>query len=73
MTLEESARIMDDIFGSTDSETRGRLLKLLQEFLISEATKHSAKEKENSKKAVKPTTVNMEELIGNTDGFADSG
>ncbi|KAF8889236.1 hypothetical protein CPB85DRAFT_1441418 [Mucidula mucida] len=73
MTLEESARIMDDIFGSTDVETRGRLLRILQDFLISEAIKHSTKEKESIKKSAKPTTVNMDELIGNTDGFADSG
>lgn len=73
MTLEDSARIMDDIFGSSDVETRARLLRILQDFLISEALKHTAKEKESSKKTAKPVKVNMDELIGNTDGFADSG
>lgn len=45
MTLESSATIMDAIFASPDEETRGRLLRIMQEFLVSEAAKHSAKEK----------------------------
>ena len=63
----------------------------MQEFLTSEASKHSTKEKglvlgnpiphritysfptENAKEKTRSTDVNMEELIGNTDGFADSG
>lgn len=45
MTMERSAVIMDDIFASPDEEPRGRLLKIIQEFLISEAAKHSAKQK----------------------------
>ncbi len=36
---------MDDIFASEDEEARGRLLKIMQEFLVSEAEKHAAKEK----------------------------
>lgn len=91
MTMDRSATIMDSIFGSPDEESRGRLLKIIQEFLISEAGKHSAKEKgninvllsvassfffqaiENNKGKVKASEVNMDELVGNTDGFADSG
>ncbi|KAJ7164731.1 hypothetical protein C8R43DRAFT_1061973 [Mycena crocata] len=75
MTMNRSANIMDDIFSSPDEEQRGRLLKIIQEFLISEAAKHSAKQKDNIaiKGKSKPTDVNMEELVGNTDGFADSG
>jgi hypothetical protein len=45
MTLERSAAIMDDIFASPEEEGRGRLLRIMQEFLVSEALKHSAKEK----------------------------
>lgn len=45
MTLESSATMMDAIFASDEWENRGRLLKLLQEFLLSEATKHAALEK----------------------------
>ena len=84
MTMERSSTIMDAIFASPEEESRGRLLKIIQEFLTSEASKHSAKEKgscyrfpvrlaclhpaENAK-----GKVNMDELVGNTDGFADSG
>ncbi|KAF8208426.1 hypothetical protein K438DRAFT_2012502 [Mycena galopus ATCC 62051] len=75
MTQERSAVIMDEIFSSPDEDRRGRLLKIIQDFLISEAAKHSAKLKDviAVKGKVKPTDVNMEELVGNTDGFADSG
>ncbi|KAK0464696.1 uncharacterized protein EV420DRAFT_1725943 [Desarmillaria tabescens] len=74
MTEERSASIMDEIFQSGSEETQGRLLKLLQEFLVSEAAKHSSKEKETAvKRNTKASDVNMDELIGNTDGFADSG
>ena len=45
MTLDSSATIMDAIFSSPDEESRGRLLRIMQEFLVSEATKHTAKEK----------------------------
>ncbi|KAJ7366455.1 hypothetical protein DFH08DRAFT_1003444, partial [Mycena albidolilacea] len=75
MTMDRSSVIMDDIFSSSDEERRGRLLKIIQEFLISEAAKHSAKQKDAIaiKGKVKPTDINMDELVGNTDGFADSG
>jgi|ERR1700679_518199 hypothetical protein len=45
MTLDRSATIMDAIFASPDEESRGRLLRIMQEFLVSEAAKHSTKEK----------------------------
>ncbi|KAL6300065.1 hypothetical protein BKA93DRAFT_803226 [Sparassis latifolia] len=73
MTSDGSASIMDAIFASPTEEARGRLLKILQEFLVSEAAKHAAKEKTNTKGKTVPGKVNMEELVGNTDGFADSG
>ncbi|KAJ7134305.1 hypothetical protein C8R44DRAFT_770123 [Mycena epipterygia] len=75
MTMDRSAVIMDDIFSSSDEERRGRLLKIIQEFLVSESAKHSAKQKDTIaiKGKAKPADVNMEELVGNTDGFADSG
>ncbi|KAK7023031.1 sister chromatid cohesion protein [Favolaschia claudopus] len=75
MTMERSSIIMDEIFSSPDEERRGRLLKIIQEFLISEAVKHSAKQKDTIavKGKIKTGDVNMDELVGNTDGFADSG
>ncbi|KAF7357525.1 Sister chromatid cohesion protein [Mycena sanguinolenta] len=75
MTMERSAVVMDEIFSSSNQDRRGRLLRIIQDFLISEAAKHSAKLKDAIavKGKVKPTDVNMDELVGNTDGFADSG
>ncbi|KAG6831056.1 hypothetical protein H0H87_006298, partial [Tephrocybe sp. NHM501043] len=73
MTMERSSAIMDSIFASPEEEPRGRLLKIMQDFLVSEAAKHSAKEKESAKGKAKAVDVNMDELVGNTDGFADSG
>jgi len=45
MTLERSSMIMDAIFASPEEDARGRLLKIMQEFLVSESAKHAAKEK----------------------------
>ncbi|KAF8507524.1 hypothetical protein BU17DRAFT_57352 [Hysterangium stoloniferum] len=73
MTLESSATIMDAIFSSPEEEARGRLLKIMQDFLITESTKQSAHEKAAHKTKNTQSKVNMEELVGNTDGFADSG
>ncbi|KAK1217276.1 Sister chromatid cohesion protein 2 [Marasmius sp. AFHP31] len=73
MVLENSAAIMDSIFESPEEEGKARLLKIIQDFLVSESVKHSTKEKEGLKRGVKPADINMDELVGNTDGFADSG
>ncbi|EKM54090.1 uncharacterized protein PHACADRAFT_162472 [Phanerochaete carnosa HHB-10118-sp] len=89
-TTETSSRIMDDIFSSSDKEARGRLLKLMQDFLVTEAEKHANLQKENGMLAIhvgiwshccvamakaksSDEKVNMQELVGNTDGFAESG
>ena len=45
MTLESSATMMDAIFSSPEEESKGRLLKIMQDFLISESSKHMAQEK----------------------------
>ncbi|KAF9488996.1 hypothetical protein BDN71DRAFT_1531854 [Pleurotus eryngii] len=73
MTLERSAAVMDAIFSSPEEDGRARLLKIMQNFLESESLKHSNKEKETIKGKIKSQDVDMEELVGNTDGFADSG
>ncbi|KAJ7644375.1 hypothetical protein FB45DRAFT_897682 [Roridomyces roridus] len=75
MTMPYSSDIMDEVFSSPDQEKRGQLLKIIQDFLFSEAAKHSAKQKDSNASKGKPksTDVNMDELVGNTDGFADSG
>jgi cohesin loading factor subunit SCC2 len=45
MTTESSAKLMDDIFVATEDELRARLLKIIQDFLVSESAKHAAREK----------------------------
>lgn len=47
MTVDASASIMDAIFASPDEDARGRLLRIVQDFLVSEASKHAEKEKGN--------------------------
>lgn len=73
LTAEPSTLIMDSILSSNDDDARARLLRIIQEFLSAEAEKHAAKERAKSKGKGNTESVNMEELIGNTDGFAESG
>ncbi|KAI6129687.1 hypothetical protein EDD16DRAFT_1689919 [Pisolithus croceorrhizus] len=72
MTLDQSAGIMDAIFASPDEESRGRLLRILQDFLVSEAAKHAEQQK-GSSQVKNDGGVDMAHLVGNTDDFADSG
>ncbi|KAF9220470.1 hypothetical protein BS17DRAFT_739205 [Gyrodon lividus] len=72
MTLERSADIMDAIFVSPDEESRGRLLRIMQDFLVSEVAKHAEQQKESAQKK-SDGVVDVAELVGNTEGFADSG
>lgn len=73
LTADPSTIIMDAILSSNDDDARARLLRIIQEFLSAEAEKHAVKEREKSKGKGNVGSVNMEELIGNTDGFAESG
>jgi len=57
MTLEASTRIMDEIFQSDSDETKGRMLKILHDFLVSEASKHAEMEKEKEKGAILPAMI----------------
>ncbi|KAG8738993.1 Sister chromatid cohesion protein 2 [Ceratobasidium sp. 414] len=70
LTHDDSAEMMDVIFASPQEEAQARLLKIMQDFLLSEASKHTHAANNNKPKK---GAVNMDELIGNTDGFADSG
>ena len=45
MTLEWSAGIMDAIFSSPDKESRGWLLRIMQDLLDAEAAKHAEQRK----------------------------
>lgn len=57
MTLEASTRIMDEIFQSDSDETKGRMLKILHDFLVSEASRHAEVEKEKEKGAILPIII----------------
>ncbi|KAH7103288.1 hypothetical protein BKA62DRAFT_696412 [Auriculariales sp. MPI-PUGE-AT-0066] len=72
MITDESAELMDRIFKGNQNDIRARLLKIIQDFLVSESQKHSAREKEAQAKAA-ATSVNMDKLVGNTQDFAESG
>ncbi|KAG8214779.1 hypothetical protein J3R82DRAFT_9915 [Butyriboletus roseoflavus] len=61
MTLERSAGIMDAIFNSCDEESRGRLLRIMQDFLVSEAAKHAEQRKGSGQKG--DGVVDMAELV----------
>jgi len=59
MTLEPSTRIMDKIFQSDSDETKGRMLKILHDFLVSEASKHAEMEKEKEKGVIIPEFIRL--------------
>ncbi|KAG0144415.1 hypothetical protein CROQUDRAFT_108552 [Cronartium quercuum f. sp. fusiforme G11] len=68
MTEKQSTEMMDHIFDDCRPELQYRLLKIIADFLTSQTKKAGeADEKEM------PTMVDMDQLIGNTDNFADSG
>lgn len=48
MTDGRSSSIMDSILASPDQEGHGRVLRIIQDFLASEAEKHAATEKGKS-------------------------
>ncbi|KZP01340.1 hypothetical protein CALVIDRAFT_492971 [Calocera viscosa TUFC12733] len=72
LTHDSTLTLMDTVLSSNDVEARGRVLKILQDFLASEATKRAEEEREY-KKTGKRTEVDMDELIGSANTFADSG
>jgi len=45
MTNENSAELMDSVFASPDLDLRARLLRIIQDFLMSESSKFMAQEK----------------------------
>ncbi|KAG8832210.1 Sister chromatid cohesion protein 2 [Serendipita sp. 399] len=73
MTHPTSADMMDQIFASDDNDVKGKLLKILQDFLSFESAKHSAQEKAALTDKTVGHSVDMEAFVGNTHGFAESG
>lgn len=88
MVHESTFQLLDTVFQSQEDEVRGRVLKILQEFLASEAAKRAEEERGGSLlsgseasfswscavyKKGKKGDVDMDELIGSSNTFADSG
>ncbi|TRM61170.1 hypothetical protein BD626DRAFT_502962 [Schizophyllum amplum] len=71
MSTPDSAVVMDRVFEGDDEDARARILRIMQEFLQAQEQKHAMQERESQK--MRESDVNMEELVGNADGFADSG
>ena len=67
MLLQPSTTIMDGAFKSGSPQTRLQMLKILQDFLSSQA-RSAPTGKVKAEQGVK-----IDELVGNVDGFADSG
>ena len=87
MTKTESTTLMDDVFADDNLEARGKLLRIIQDFLYSESAKYSSLDNGTypclsdgshsdydavPQKSSKEN-VNMDQLVGNTIDFADSG
>lgn len=74
MLRPASVTIMDQVFASEDRAAHAQLLKIIQDFLVSQSTAKEEKvDRKTGGKAAKDTAVDMNALIGNLDGFADSG
>ena len=82
LTEEATSAFMDGIFASNDVDMQGSLLKIIQDFLSTTSAKQTELEKGSGDQyhaiealLVKPptVTVNMDEFIGNVQGFAKSG
>lgn len=76
MMHSSSTAIMDAIFDSPNSALHVQVLRIIQDFLASqERAAASVASTATDKKAKKKGNagVKMEELVGNVEGFADSG
>lgn len=75
MLSDEISEVMDNIFKAGSGTDRELLLKIILESLSS--NQHSLTDEPISspskKEVVEVERVNMDELVGNTDKFADSG
>lgn len=67
-----STDIMDAVFASGSAQSQGQLLRILQDFLASQG-RMSVTASAGAIKEEKSGSVKMDELVGNVDGFADSG
>lgn len=68
MLKQGSTKIMDTIFASPNPNSQIQLLRILQDFLASQGRVAAPTETVKAE-----TGVKIDELVGNVDGFADSG
>ena len=73
MVHETSLRVMDDVLAGDEVDTQAVLLGIIQDFLIAESIKSGAIDKKTaSELEMNKGKVNMVELIGDTDNYAES-
>lgn len=68
MTDAKTMSIMDDVFAGDNVDLHTRLLKIVSDFLTSQSLKSSDEEDRPA-----DSQVDMDQLIGNNESFADSG
>lgn len=68
----QSTTILDAVFASPNIGTRLQLLRILQDFLASQDRSEAAATS-SKVKTEKENRVKIDELVGNVEGFADSG
>lgn len=68
MLNPSSTALMDSVFIAGPIQSQLQLLKILQDFLASQAKASTALTQRKAENG-----VNIDELVGNVDGFADSG
>ncbi|GAA5904538.1 hypothetical protein JCM6882_004901 [Rhodosporidiobolus microsporus] len=73
MLHASSTEIMDAIFASPDKGMHLRVLSIVQDFLASQERASALAAAQPVKKKKVEQGVKMEELVGNVEGFADSG
>ena len=71
MVKEGSTNIMDAVFASDNAQSISQLLRILQDFLASQGKVGVAPLV--AVKVEQSREMAMDELVGNVDGFADSG
>ena len=72
MLRPSSTGIMDEIFTSTNSNAQTQLMKIIHDFLSCQGRSTGVATAAGGKVKVE-ANAKMEELVGNVDGFADSG
>jgi hypothetical protein len=76
MLRETSTDFMDHVLASEDYEAQERVYRLIQSFLLDEASKKDSERVAKMEKGEidgAPKGVNISELVGDTAGFAESG